>query len=192
MNIIVKTKGGSIYCRPDTTWERENKDLYTPDFIESFSFTPVLFARISKAGKFVGAKYANRYYDGIGFGILLYASDQADGTLASIAETSCIDHTSFLPQPLYNPVVLESDTNDFNLRLDDKVIYSNKPNAFCTGHIEEAICLASGRVSLRIGDMICIELDDPSTFLSPDNLAGTHHLQAEFAGNDTLNLQIIK
>ena len=32
MNIIIKPHGSnSCYCRPDTTWERENKDFYVPE-----------------------------------------------------------------------------------------------------------------------------------------------------------------
>ena len=56
MNIIVKPYSGQhCYCRPDTTWERENKDFYVPDGVENLRWAPVLFARISKAGKHIGA-----------------------------------------------------------------------------------------------------------------------------------------
>ena len=73
MNIIVKPYGSSTcYCRPDTTWERENKDFYSPECFNEIHWTPVVFARISKAGKCVGKKFVERYYDGVGCGMLLY------------------------------------------------------------------------------------------------------------------------
>ena len=73
MNIIVKPYGSSTcYCRPDTTWERENKDFYSPECVNEIYWTPVIFARISKAGKCVGKKFVERYYDGVGCGMLLY------------------------------------------------------------------------------------------------------------------------
>lgn len=73
MNIIVKPYGSSIcYCRPDTTWERENKDFYSPECVNEIHWTPVVFARISKAGKCVGKKFVERYYDGVGCGMLMY------------------------------------------------------------------------------------------------------------------------
>ena len=73
MNIIVKPYGSSTcYCRPDTTWERENKDFYSPECVNEIYWTPVVFARISKAGKCVGKKFVERYYDGVGCGMLLY------------------------------------------------------------------------------------------------------------------------
>ena len=73
MNIIVKPYGSELcYCRPDTTWERENKDFYSPECVNEIYWTPVVFARVSKAGKCVGKKFVERYYDGVGCGMLLY------------------------------------------------------------------------------------------------------------------------
>ena len=52
MNIVVKPYGCDLcYCRPDTTWEKESRDLYIPDSVEKALLTPVAFARVSKAGK---------------------------------------------------------------------------------------------------------------------------------------------
>ena len=79
MNIIVNPYGGGpCYCRPDTTWERENKDFYLPDCITELYWTPVAFAKISKAGKCIGKKFASRYYDACGYGILMYCINKAD------------------------------------------------------------------------------------------------------------------
>ena len=73
MNIIVKPYGSDLcHCRPDTTWERENKDFYSPECVNEIYWTPVVFARISKAGKCVGSKFVGRYYDAVGCGMLLY------------------------------------------------------------------------------------------------------------------------
>ena len=73
MNIIVKPYGSDLcYCRPDTTWERENKDFYSPECVNEIYWTPVVFGRISKAGKCIGRKFIERYYDGVGCGMLLY------------------------------------------------------------------------------------------------------------------------
>ena len=73
MNIIVKPYGSNLcYCRPDTTWERENKDFYSPECVNEIYWSPVVFARVSKAGKCVGKKFVERYYDGVGCGMLLY------------------------------------------------------------------------------------------------------------------------
>ena len=51
MNIVVFSSDSNVFVRPDTTWERDNEDLYVPEFINTLSWTPVLFARISKPGR---------------------------------------------------------------------------------------------------------------------------------------------
>ena len=70
MNIIVKPYGsGLCYCRPDTTWERENKDFYSPECVKELHWSPIIFVRISKAGKCIGGKFASRYYDEFALGV---------------------------------------------------------------------------------------------------------------------------
>jgi len=96
---IVKTYSGRVIVRPDTSWEKDNEDFYPQDFVDRISFTPVVFARICKPGKSIGIKFAERYYDGINCGILLYPEDLIDGSAEGFACASCIDHTSFLPFP---------------------------------------------------------------------------------------------
>lgn len=160
MNIIVMTASGRCYCRPDTTWEREDKDLFSPDSVNSFLYTPVLFARICKAGKCVGRKFAERYYESAGYGLLLYAGDLMDGSSLSIASASCLDHTSVLPSAMSARTAFENAQEPFILYKDGKEIFrSGKTD---TGMIESAISEASSFVSLRIGDMIAIELAEPA------------------------------
>ena len=61
MNIVVKPYGSDLcYCRPDTTWERENRDIYSPECIDEWNAAPILFARISKAGKCISQKFISR------------------------------------------------------------------------------------------------------------------------------------
>ncbi len=107
MNIIVKTSSGHITVRPDTTWEKDNEDFYPPEFVDELTYSPVLFARILKPGRSVGRKFASRYYDSIGFGVLLYPENMLDGTPEGYAQAICLDHTSFLPSPMFPPERLE-------------------------------------------------------------------------------------
>ncbi len=170
MNIIVKPYGsGLCHCRPDTTWERENKDFYSPECVNEILWTPVVFARVAKAGKCIGSKFAERYYDGVGCGMLMYC--MTDHIAA--ATSSCVDHTSILPMPLYNPEVLEGRkefivTKNGN-QTDARSIAAVSPVGqndivMSTGQgewrhlLEDAICNASRLTSLRIGDFVAAEL----------------------------------
>lgn len=211
MNIIVKSYGtGAFYCRPDTSWEREDKDLYLPDPVSGYLWTPVLFARISKAGKCIGRKFSGRYYDAVNYGILLYIKDMlipgrpcaGPGPGAHFAAASCADHTSVLPFPMYDKVTLEDGTNIFSVSKDGKEIYSTSEGSYEI--IEDALSQASGLISLRIGDILAVELREMSMLAdfaarqnAPDPVAGTPGtsstaISGTFCGNELFRFKMIK
>ena len=190
MNIIVKPYGSSLcYCRPDTTWERENKDFYSPECVKELHWAPIVFARISKAGKCIGGKFASRYYDAFNFGALLYChtSESSD-----IAFTSCADHTSLLPAPLYNPVVMENKENTFEVKKNGVNIFSSRDiaiEASLKELIEEAICTASQLTTLRIGDFIAVELAPVSLIAA--SCDGEAALKATYSENELFDMKVI-
>jgi len=183
MNIIVQPYGSrKCYCRPDTTWERENKDFYSPDCVDVLYWTPVLFARVGKAGKCIGKKFVSRYYDSVGFGALLYTGDD------DVAFTSCADHTSLLPMPLYNPVVLEGEDNTFQVFRNSEPLFECRCQGLA-GELDETICRASSLTSLRIGDFVAMELATVSTLASRTD--GDTDFRAVFSGNELYDLRIL-
>ncbi|MEE0236303.1 MAG: hypothetical protein UD961_09130 [Bacteroidales bacterium] len=190
MNIIVKPYGSSLcYCRPDTTWERENKDFYSPECVNELHWAPIVFARICKAGKCIGGKFAPRYYDAFSFGALLYChtSESPD-----IAFTSCADHTSLLPAPLYNPVVMENEENIFEVKKNGEKIFDSRDisiEASLKEVIEDAICKASQLTTLRIGDFIAVELAPVS--LMAASCDGETSLKATYCENELFDIKLI-
>ena len=198
MNIIVKPYGSTLCsCRPDTTWERENKDFYSPECVNEVMWTPVVFARVSKAGKCIGNKFAGRYYDGVGCGILMYcATDEA--------VTSCADHTSILPMPLYNPEVLDGRkefvvTKNGNLaaaRSIDAVSPAGQNDLVMSTEqgewrhlLEDAICNASRLTSLRIGDFVAVELTPLQSLAAREESEVS--VKGTFCDNDIFDFNII-
>lgn len=153
MNIIVRTAEGKVYCRPDTTWERENKDLFVPDEVAGYSYAPVVFAKVSKAGKCVAEKFAERYYDSIGFGVLLYVGDD-------IASGSCYDRSSILPTLLKDKSSLTGSASKFSFMMDEKEIFGCESGTDTATAISKAIACCSKIVSMRIGDYVAIELQE--------------------------------
>ena len=178
MNIIIKTYGNALcFCRPDTTWERENRDFYSPECVNEIYWTPVLFARISKAGKCVSSKFVERYYDGFNFGVLMYCS--IEGEISAFA-----DHTSILPHPLYNPAVLDSENTFEVSHHGEKVKFGTSREL-----LEEALCSASRLTSLRIGDYVAVELA-PQQLLAA-RTEGEVSFTGHFCENETFNFKII-
>ncbi len=186
MNIIVKPYGSvSCHCRPDTTWERENKDFYSPECVTGLSWAPIVFVRICKAGKCIGEKFASRYYDAFGFGALMYIGDY----MPDVASASCADHTSLLPFPLYNPVVLENEDNIYKVYREGSEIFSAACGPHLKALIEETVCKASQLTSLRIGDFVAVELAPVAGLVSRTEEKAA--LRATFCENDIYDLKII-
>lgn len=196
MNIIVKPyKSEFFLSRPDTTWEKENRDFYCPDDVQELHYAPILFARISKAGKCINEKFAERYFDGVGYGLLLSIGEYLTENGAGYAASGMLDHTSFLPHPLYNPFVLNGE-NEFIIYKNEDLIFSYKNGT--TEMIQDAIAKASRNTSLRIGDYIAIELEYPEKIaeriggnipdISTDNPI---QITSQFCENEILNFKII-
>lgn len=198
MNIIARPYGCDLcYCRPDTTWERENRDIYSPDCVAEWNWTPVLYARICKAGKCISPKYVSRYYDSVNFGVLLYVGG------IDTAFSSCADHTSLLPTPSYSPDALDDEANVFRVLVNGEEIfstadyateafeYSKKENGRINLKtlIEDTICKASGLTSLRIGDFVTVELK-PQTLLC-SRIDGETVLKTTFQEDSHTDCKII-
>jgi hypothetical protein len=183
MNIVVQQYGSSLcYCRPDTTWEKEGRDLYIPEGIEKVLWAPVVYAKISKAGKCVSKKFISRYYDAVGCGLLAYSDDSA------IAYSSCMDHTSLLPVPTLKSDIFESEDCSFRVEISGEGA-EFKFTREIRERLENAICLASERVSLRIGDLVAIELS-PLKVLAERNTSETS-LMTECCGEKLFELKVI-
>ena len=189
MNIIVKPYGCSgCYCRPDTTWQRENKDLYVPDGIKTIRWAPVAFARVSKAGKCINPKFVTRYYDSIGFGAMLYCHTEESDHAATIAFSSCMDHTSILPSPMHGPEVLECCDKTYQVKLNGTESFDTELTGI-RKDIEDGICTSSRLTSLRIGDYVAIELTPVMPLVSatdPETL-----IEGNFDGNTIFGFTII-
>lgn len=177
MNIILKTASGHITVRPDTTWEKDNEDIFVPDSVSGLSWTPVFFTRICKPGKSVLRKFAGRYFDTFNYGVLLYPEEFLDGSEEGFACASCLDHTSFLPSPMFPNTELGNEGNILTVNKDREKIYSTHKGAL--DMFIEAVEEASSRIYMRTGDLLAIELA-PRTHLASRGdgnpcITGTYH-----------------
>ena len=182
MNILVQTIDGQIYTRPDTSWERKSGDYYAPESVEGFSWTPVCFVHISRPGKSILPRFAGRYYDSIGFGILLY-SEPVCGT-AGLAASACLDHTSFLPEATFCCGCLQG--NVFEITLDGAPLF--KSASLTTAMADNALATATKSCLVRRGDLLCMELAPLSHLCLREG--GTKTIHASFAGTTILDFKL--
>lgn len=188
MNIIVSLFGsnGADYCfRPDTTLEKESFDYYIPDGISELTYSPVLFVRLCRAGKAIGEKFAGRYYDSGGFGVLLYGeSIIGSGAAAGLSMASSLDKTSLLPFPLIDKDVLENGRNSFSLSVNERSVNEHSINERSVNRngtfachpdfagIPEILHRISVRTSLRTGDIVAVELGERRPIHAGEKLCG--------------------
>jgi hypothetical protein len=189
MNIAVKTCDGHILVRLDTTWEKDNEDFYPPEFVDSLTYSPVIFARVQKPGRSISQKFASRYYDAVNFGVLLYPENLNDGSPAGLAQASCLDHTSFLPTPLFQPLTIGQKDNSFELRKSSRKVYSIGGEDITLETIENAIVECTKYIYIRTGDFIAVELTDRKPLAVRSD--GTVAITGTWCGNDTINFKII-
>jgi 2-keto-4-pentenoate hydratase/2-oxohepta-3-ene-1,7-dioic acid hydratase in catechol pathway len=64
-----------IFLKPDSALLKKNKPFFIPDFSKNLQFEAEVVLRISKLGKGIAAKYADRYYDALTVGIDFTARD---------------------------------------------------------------------------------------------------------------------
>lgn len=64
-----------IFSKPETAVLRNNDPFYYPDFSRDIHYELEIVLKISKTGKNIEEKFANKYYDAIGLGIDFTARD---------------------------------------------------------------------------------------------------------------------
>ena len=90
MNIVVVRPDGTFYTRPDTTLVRGARDYYLPEDLSSVTACPCTWISLKKSAKAVLERFAPRYYDVLGEGILLYGDagvSYLDATTVIFPET---------------------------------------------------------------------------------------------------------
>lgn len=104
MNIVTVTYNSNFhYIRPDISLNRDGNDYFCPDGITEFTVAPFVFIRIDKAGKSVGAKFAQRYYSRMGYGVNLTAQSLIDKSAPqSFLTANSLDNSTYISE-LYSP-----------------------------------------------------------------------------------------
>lgn len=187
MNIVVKTFTSKYIVRPDTTWERDSEDFYPPEFVSNLSFSPVLFARICKPGRSISERFASRYFDGVNYGILLYPEDMIRDGIEDFACASCLDHTSFLPFPVFGKEVLGGADDRFCIYKGEELLFETGSKSVAV--LENAISEASSYIYFRSGDILAIELANRSPLCVRND--GKVMVRCSFNRNDSTHFNII-
>ena len=150
MNIAVLKPSGKYCFRPDTTLVREARDYYLPDGVNAVILTPCIYARVIKAGKCIAERFAGRYIDNFGFGILLDAGD------ADPLEAICLDGSSYLSGETRPLPELEAAA--FEVGINGKPWMAR--DSFSPAMLFDALVTVTRRSSVRATDLMAVCLPD--------------------------------
>jgi 2-keto-4-pentenoate hydratase/2-oxohepta-3-ene-1,7-dioic acid hydratase in catechol pathway len=144
-----------IFMKPETALLKDNKPFYLPDFSKRVDYECELVVRISKMGKNIAKKFANRYYDEIGLGIDFTARDlqnefKAIGTPWEICKgfDNSAPVSEFISKEGYDMNNLR-----FSLKKNGEIVQSGN-SADMIFSIDEIIEYASKFFTLKTGDLI--------------------------------------
>ncbi len=177
MNIIVSPYGKeSFYCRPDSTLIRALDEYYIPDQVEKISVVPVMYIKTLRAGKAIANRFAQRYIDSYGFGLLIHPTLKGEyftGQQERAFIENSLDYTSIIPLLSFPEMEIPAaNTHKFEVQINyrnpfDKFIFPSYDG------IMERISLISRYCSLRIGDFITMELATPVEIAPVSRLTGS-------------------
>ncbi|HEY0262606.1 MAG TPA: fumarylacetoacetate hydrolase family protein [Chitinophagales bacterium] len=123
-----------VFMKPATALLKDNRPFYYPEFTKELHYETELVLRVSKQGRYIKQKFAQKYYDQISVGIDFTARDlqayqKAKGLPWEIAKAfdgSAVLGT-FLPFPsLQNPIhfSMKLNGNEIQKGVSSDMIYS--------------------------------------------------------------------
>lgn len=144
-----------IFMKPETSLLRDNKPFFLPDFSSRIDYETEIVLRISKMGKNVSEKFADRYYDAIGLGIDFTARDlqnefKANGTPWELCKAfdNSAPISQFLPKEDFNLSNL-----NFSLNINGETVQKGNTKEMIFSP-EKIISFVSRFFTLKTGDLI--------------------------------------
>lgn len=156
----------------DSVLVMPGRPLFIPDFSSRWSLRAVVALRVSRLGKDVPQRFANRYFDAITLCARLTAADAPSGVNALFDGALCLGRwieTDSLPDPL-------------SVEIDGRAVapLSGVMDTACS-----AITATSRYATLKTGDIILL-----STVAERPDVAVGQELKGSLAGREVLSLRI--
>lgn len=189
MNFFILTSEGKVITRPDSTRNKDNGDYFIPVDVDWLGYAPVIFARMIKTGKMIGREFAERYYDAIAFGLLLYPATTVRNGQPHYCKATCgcFDKTSLMPLPMYNPITLDKEDNLFTVTAEKEALFicdmKGKKDL-----VADAIVSCSLHSTIHKGDLVLAELSEVATLRTREK--GDLHITAAFCDNEAIDIEL--
>lgn len=144
IGFIYRDGHDEMVLKGDSCLLNGRKPFFTPEDSQEIGATECLILRVSRLGKEIGLKFANRYYDAVAPGVDFVALDclrEAQAQGKPWTEAVAFDYSLAIGDWITNDEMSAAE-----LRNDGMIISP-----------EEAIVKASKRMTIRQGDLIYIQ-----------------------------------
>jgi 2-keto-4-pentenoate hydratase/2-oxohepta-3-ene-1,7-dioic acid hydratase in catechol pathway len=185
MKIVFVEKNNQFRLIPDSALLLKNRPLFRPDYVQTLHAKIALVVKINRLGKYIQEKFASTYYDEIGFALNFYDKDCLETLVQNgfpWERATCFDGSFALSEFTKISDITEHSeitflkNSDINLKSKHVILSKAKELKNQKTEIPLIISELSTYMTLKIGDYIALELDEPAS--------------APFAINDVLRLSL--
>lgn len=152
-----KPKDPVIFLKPDTSVLLKKQPFFIPEFSEDLQYEIEILVKINKVGKYIQAKFANKYYNEIGLGIDFTARDlqnQLKDKGLPWEKAKAFDGSAVIGEKWISKEKFSS-VNDINFSLEkNEEVVQQGNTSFMLWKIDEIIAYVSQFFTLKIGDII--------------------------------------
>lgn len=145
-----------VFLKPDSSILKNNKPFFLPDFSAMIQYESEIVIKISRLGKGIEAKFAQRYYEELTVGIDITARDiQNRNSAAGLPWelSKCFDGAA--PLGRFVPVRSVKNINnlEFRLEINGKIVQQGNTSDMIF-NINEIVSYVSQYFTLKTGDLI--------------------------------------
>jgi acylpyruvate hydrolase len=145
-----------FFMKPDTALLKDGEAFYYPSITKDLHHEIEIVLKISKAGKHIEEKFANKYYSEIGLGIDFTARDlQQQCKEKGLPWEKAKSFDNSAPLGSFLPLVSFPDLNNIDFRLEINGAVKQKGNTKdLLFSFDKIIAYVSQFVTLKTGDLI--------------------------------------
>ena len=167
IGFVYRDGKSEIVLKGDSCLLNGRKPMFMPDWTQELGVTECIILRVSRLGKEIAPRFANRYYDAVAPG--------ADFTAVDILREAQADGRPWT----------EAIAFDFSLAIGEWVDRESMDNGEWLLSPEDAIAQASKLMTIRQGDLIYIQANQPPRTVQKEEI-----IRVEIEGQEKLYCKI--
>ena len=167
IGFVYRDGKSEIVLKGDSCLLNGRKPMFMPDWTQELGVTECIILRVSRLGKEIAPRFANRYYDAVAPG--------ADFTAVDILREAQADGRPWT----------EAIAFDFSLAIGEWVDRESMNNGEWLLSPEDAIAQASKLMTIRQGDLIYIQANRPPRTVQKEEI-----IRVEIEGQEKLYCKI--